>query len=61
MLCAPAVGPATAEALLISRAIAANPLINVEQKNHKIPTIVWPGYRICSPSKRATRRQFLKG
>ena len=61
MLCAPAVGPATAEALLISRAIAANPLINVEQKDHKIPTIVWSGYRICSPSKRATRRQFLKG
>jgi len=32
MLGAPALGPATAEALLISRAIAANPLINVEQK-----------------------------
>jgi hypothetical protein len=52
MLCAPALGPATAESLRVTRAIAANPLINVEQKNHKIPTIAWPGYRICSPGKR---------
>ena len=52
MLCDEAVGPATAESLPITRAIAANPRINPEQKNHKIPTIVWPGYRICSPGKR---------